>query len=167
MRHRKQKITFGRRTKQRKALLNNLSASLIIHNRIETTLSKAKEVSKIADRLVSFGKRNTVHSRRQAYKILGKRNLVKKLFDEIAPNYKKRNGGYTRVIKTRVRKGDAVSLAILEFVEKEKQTEKTKTVKENIKSKQLTKKKSDKKDKKKTAKSNNVSDEIPSKKKKT
>ena len=148
MRHRKQKTTFGRRTKQRKALLNNLSVNLITYNRIETTLNKAKEVSKIADKLVTFGKKNTVHSRRQAYKILGKRNLVKKLFDEISPNYKDRNGGYTRVIKTRIRKGDSVSLAILEFVEKEKLTEKTKKEKKDIKSAELTKKNSVKKDNK-------------------
>ena len=148
MRHRKKgSTTFGRRKAQRKAMLKNIVASLIKQKRIETTLKKAKEVSKIADKLVTFGKKNTIHARRQAYKILSNRDLVKKLFDEIAILYINRNGGYTRIIKTGYRKGDTAPTGILEFIEEEKKSkEKTKSKsKTNALKKQVDKKASDKK----------------------
>ena len=117
MRHRIEGRKFGKIKSARQAMLNNLVISLITHNRIRTTLARAKESRRIADRLITYGKKNTVHSRRLAYKILRDRSLVKKLFDEIAPGYIDRNGGYTRIIKMGFRKGDAAPRALLEFVE--------------------------------------------------
>ncbi|MEA2103656.1 MAG: 50S ribosomal protein L17 [Candidatus Cloacimonadota bacterium] len=118
MKHRKNgTTTFGKRKAHRKSMLYNMAAQLIIHNRIETTHRRAKEVQKISDRLITVGKNDSIHSRRQAFKILTNRDLVKKLFDDIAPKYKNRNGGYTRVIKIGHRRGDAAPISILEYVE--------------------------------------------------
>lgn len=138
MRHRiKGTTTFGRRKAQRKALLNNLVASLVIQNRINTTLIKAKEVSKIADKLVTLGKKDSIHARRLAYKILRNRDLIKKLFEEISIRYKNRNGGYTRIIKTGYRRGDSAPIAIIEFVEEEKKSKEK--AKSNSKAKSMKK----------------------------
>ncbi|RLC47736.1 MAG: 50S ribosomal protein L17 [Candidatus Cloacimonadota bacterium] len=117
MRHRIEGKKFGKIKSARQAMLNNLVISLITHNRIKTTLARAKESRRIAERLITYGKKNTVHARRLAYKILKDRSLVKKLFDEIAPEYIDRNGGYTRIVKMGFRKGDAAPRALLEFVE--------------------------------------------------
>lgn len=118
MKHRKKGIpTFGRRKAHRKEMLYNMAAQLIINNRIKTTHRKAKEVQKISEKLISIGKQDSVHSRRQAFKILSSRDLVKKLFDDIAPKYMKRNGGYTRVVKVGHRRGDAAPISILEYIE--------------------------------------------------
>jgi len=120
MRHqRKGTTSFGRLLGPKKALLNNLVKALLQHERIETTFRRAKETGRLAEKLITYGKKDSVHSRRQAYKILKNRDLVKKLFDEIAPQYKSRNGGYTRVIKTGFRIGDAAPTAIVEFVGEE------------------------------------------------
>ncbi|MBN2017677.1 MAG: 50S ribosomal protein L17 [Candidatus Cloacimonetes bacterium] len=124
--HRKGTTSFGRLLGQKKALLNNLVKSLLENERIETTHVRAKETGRLAEKLITYGKKDTVHSRRQAYKILKDRDLVKKLFDEIAPQFKNRNGGYTRVIKTGFRIGDAAPTAIVEFVEEEVATKKKK-----------------------------------------
>src|SRR6056297_1929293 len=114
MRHRKKGTTnFGRRKSHKVAMLNNLASSLIKHNRIKTTHKKAKEVSKIADRLITLGKKETLHARRQAKKIVKHKKLLQKLFDEIAPNFKNRDGGYTRVIKLGFRRGDAAPISIV------------------------------------------------------
>jgi len=121
MKHRvKGSSTFGRRKAQRKAMLNNIASNLIRQNRINTTIAKAREISRIADKLVTLGKRDTIHARRQAYKILANRDLVKKLFDDIAVRYQNRNGGYTRIVKIGYRKGDSAPVAIIEFVEEDK-----------------------------------------------
>ncbi len=121
MKHRiKGSSTFGRRKAQRKAMLNNIASNLIRQNRINTTIAKAKEVSRIADKLVTLGKKDTIYARRQAYKILANRDLVKKLFDDIAVRYQNRNGGYTRIVKIGYRKGDSAPVAIIEFVEQDK-----------------------------------------------
>jgi len=128
--HRKGTSSFGRLLGPKKALLNNLVKSLLQNSRIETTFRRAKETGRLAEKLVTYGKKDTVHSRRQAYKILKDRDLVKKLFDEIAPLFKNRNGGYTRVVKTGFRIGDAAPTAIVEFVEEEitdKKKKKSKT----------------------------------------
>ncbi len=117
MRHRVEGRKFGKVKSSRKAMLNNLTISLITHNRIETTVARAKETRRVAERLITYGKRNSIHSRRLAHKILKDRGLVRKLFDEIAPNYTDRDGGYTRIIKTGFRKGDTAPRALLEFVE--------------------------------------------------
>jgi len=156
MRHQKKGTTsFGRLLGQKKALLNNLVISLLLHERIETTLTRAKETGRLAEKLISYGKKDTVHARRQAYKILKKRDLVKKLFDEIVPKYKDRNGGYTRVIKTGFRIGDAAPTAIVEFVGEEitpKKKKKTKPDKTKISKKHDTDKKKEKAPKEKTEK---------------
>ena len=140
--HRKGTTSFGRLAGPKKALMNNLVKALLQNERIETTLVRAKETGRLAEKLITYGKKDTVHSRRQAYKILKNRDLVKRLFDEIAPKYKNRNGGYTRVIKTGFRIGDAAPTAIVEFVEEEIAKKKKKQVKtESTKTKKPTTKK--------------------------
>ncbi len=101
MRHGNQNRKFGRSRDQRTALMRGLAISLITEGKIKTTEAKAKELASFADRLVTYGKENTVASRRRAASVLGEPNemIIKKLFDEIAPGYKERNGGYTRIIK--------------------------------------------------------------------
>jgi len=116
MRHRLEGRKFGRQADQRKAMLRNLVKSLVISERITTTVAKAKEMRSIAERVITYGKKGEVHHRRLAYRYLGDRGLVKKVFDEIAPRYKDVKGGYTRIIKKGFRKGDAAAIAIIEFV---------------------------------------------------
>ncbi len=103
-------------TDQRMALLRNLVTSLLENGRIETTVTRAKETRSLAEKMITLGKTNTLHSRRQALAFITKEDVVKKLFDEIAPKYAERNGGYTRVIKTGPRRGDAAPMAIVELV---------------------------------------------------
>ncbi len=103
-------------TDQRMALLRNLVTSLLENGRIETTVTRAKETRSLAEKMITLGKANTLHSRRQALAFITKEDVVKKLFDEIAPKYAERNGGYTRVIKTGPRRGDAAPMAIVELV---------------------------------------------------
>lgn len=108
---------------QRKALLRDLVTDLIINGQIETTLAKAKELRKFADRMVTLGKKNTLASRRQAAafvrfeKDAENNYAIQKLFNEIAPKFASRNGGYTRIIKTGFRRGDAAPMAIIAWVE--------------------------------------------------
>ncbi|RMF60783.1 MAG: 50S ribosomal protein L17 [Calditrichaeota bacterium] len=116
MRHRKKVKKLGRTVSHRKALLRNIAAALIEHHQIKTTLAKAKAAQRYIERLITYGKNDTVHSRRLAFKFLQNRTLVKKLFDEIAPTYENRNGGYTRVIKLGQRQGDGAHVAILQLV---------------------------------------------------
>ncbi len=117
MKHRVSGRHFGRTANQRKALLRGLLASLIKYERIETTIAKAKAVRELADKLVTFGKKGDLHSRRIALSYLPDRNLIKKLFDEIAPRFGDRNGGYVRIIKTGFRIKDSAPTAILEFID--------------------------------------------------
>ena len=120
MRHRKKGRKLNRTWEHRKAMFKNMARSLIEHERIKTTLPKAKEVRRLTDKLIRFGLENTVHSRRKAYRILEDRTLVKKLFDQLAPRYKDRPGGFTRVVKLAIpRHGDCADMAIVEFVEDE------------------------------------------------
>lgn len=115
---------LGRDSAHRKALLRNLSTSLIVHERIETTEKKAMELRSYAEKLVTLAKRNDLHARRQAKKIVFDvvadektgQTALQKLFEEIGPKYQDRNGGYTRVIKTEKRRGDAADMAFIEFV---------------------------------------------------
>ena len=114
--------TLSRKSFQRKALLRDLITDLILNGRIETTLAKAKELKRLADKMVTLGKKNTLASRRQAAELIrfetdeeGKYAL-QKLFDEIAPKFANRNGGYTRIIKVGPRRGDAAEISILELV---------------------------------------------------
>lgn len=116
-----------RSSDQRKALMRDLITDLILNGKIETTLAKAKELRKLADRMVTLGKANTLHSRRQAAQMIrfekeqleegNGKYAIQKLFSEIAPKFADRNGGYTRIIKTGFRRGDAAPMAVIMWVE--------------------------------------------------
>ena len=107
---------LGRPTDHRQAMLKGLVTLLLEKGRIETTVTRAKEVQPMADRMISLGKENTLASRRQVLAYVTKEDVVKKLFDEIAPKYEDRNGGYTRIIKTGPRRGDAAEMCFIELV---------------------------------------------------
>ena len=117
MRHKKLKGKLGRNSSHRSALLANLAISLINHKKIETTYSKAKEVRKFVDKLITKAKNNDLQAQREVRKVIKNKIASKILFDEISPKFVERNGGYTRVVKTGFRKGDAAPLAIIEFTE--------------------------------------------------
>lgn len=117
MRHLKGGFKLGRNPSHRKSLLRNLTANIIERNRIETTLAKAKAVKPIVEKMVSLGKNGTLAAKRQALAYLYKRKTVQLLFDEVAPRFMDRMGGYTRIIRTDNRKGDGSDMAILEFTD--------------------------------------------------
>ena len=117
MRHQKKTIKLGRTAEHRKALLANQVCSLIEHQRIKTTLAKAKAVRPLAERMVTLGKRGSIHARRTALATLRRKNAVKKLFDDIAPRSAERNGGYTRIVKLGQRKSDSAPMAFIEWVD--------------------------------------------------
>ena len=118
MRHNVRGRKLGRTSAHRKAMFRNQLTSLIEHERIRTTLHKAKELRPIADRMVTHGKKGTIQARRQVRRWVPSRDHVRKLFDEIAPRFEERQGGYTRIIKLGPRVGDAAEMALLEFVER-------------------------------------------------
>ncbi len=105
--------------------MRNLLRALLVREQIRTTDAKAKELRRYADRIVTLGKRGTVHARRLAYVYLGSRKLVQRLFDEVAPRFHNRAGGYTRVLKLGPRRGDAAPVSIVEFTDRTKNTTKT------------------------------------------
>lgn len=117
MRHKVAGRKFGRTANQRKALLRGVVSSLFEHQRIETTVAKAKAVKGIAEKLVTFGKRGDLHAKRMVFSFIPNRSVVAKLFSEIAPRFINRNGGYLRIIKTRLRVNDRAPMAILEFID--------------------------------------------------
>ncbi len=117
MRHQKRVAKLGRTASHRKALMMNLAKSLIQHGKIKTTDAKAKELRRIVERLVTYGKRGTVHHRRLAYRILQDRTVVKTLFEHIAPQYSERHGGYTRIAKLGFRDHDNAAISLIEFVD--------------------------------------------------
>jgi large subunit ribosomal protein L17 len=117
MRHQKKTIKLGRTAEHRKALLANQVCSLIEHERIKTTLAKAKAVRPLAEKMVTLGKNGSLHARRTALAVLRQKNAVKKLFDNIAPRSATRNGGYTRIIRLGQRKSDSASVAFIEWVD--------------------------------------------------
>ena len=119
MRHRVSGKLFGRTANQRKALLRGLMASLFEHQRIETTLAKAKEVKKLAERIITLGIKGDLHSKRVALSRVPNRSSIGKLFNDIAPRFSGRNGGYLRLVQTRNRVNDAAPMAVLEFVDYE------------------------------------------------
>jgi large subunit ribosomal protein L17 len=123
VRHRKRGRQLGRNSKHRLALFRNLVTSLLEHERIETTVAKAKELRGITDRLITLGKQGTLHARRGALRVLRTKQSVKKLFDDVAKRFSARDGGYTRIIKTRQRPGDAAKLVAIELVEKGNESE--------------------------------------------
>ncbi len=119
MRHKVAGSNFNRTANQRKALLRGLVSSLFDHQRIETTLAKAKAIKGIAEELVTFGKRGDLHSKRMVMSYIPNRTVVAKLFSEIAPRFADRNGGYLRIIQTRQRVNDRAPMAIIEFIDYE------------------------------------------------
>jgi large subunit ribosomal protein L17 len=116
MRHRVRGRKLGRPTPHRRALLRNLCTSLLEHERITTTVQKAKEVRPLAEKMITLGKKETLHARRQAARFLLKAAVVKKLFDTIAARYADRAGGYTRIVKLGHRSGDGAELAVIELL---------------------------------------------------
>ncbi len=166
MRHRMAGRKLGRNGSHRRALYRNLVTSFLRHERIETTEAKGKEIRSIADRMITLGKKGDLHSRRMASSYLMNRGVVSTLFSDIAPRFSGRNGGYTRLIKTRLRFGDAAPMVILELteteaalpepVEKEVKSEKKKEAKGD----------KDKKGKSKTSKSSPKKEKVSPEKKK-
>lgn len=118
MRHLKSGRKLNRTASHRKALIRNLLKALVQREQIQTTDAKAKELRRWADRIVTLGKRDTLHARRLAYAQLGSRVLVSRLFDDIAPRFQNRAGGYTRIIKLGPRRGDAAPISLIEFTER-------------------------------------------------
>lgn len=116
---------FGRTANQRKALLRGLVSSLFEHQRIETTLAKAKAIKGIAEELVTFGKRGDLHAKRMVLSYIPNRTVVSKLFSDIAPRFADKNGGYLRIVQTRQRVNDRAPMAIIEFVDYEASVPKT------------------------------------------
>ena len=133
MRHLNSGRKLNRTSAHRKALFKNMVLALIRHERIKTTDPKAKELRRYADRMVTLGKRNDLTARRLAFAFMQSRDAVKKLFDEIAPRFKDRNGGYTRVIKFGHRRGDAAMLSVIEFTGQEEQSKSKKPRKRSAK----------------------------------
>jgi large subunit ribosomal protein L17 len=117
MRHQRSGKKLGRDSAHRKALLANLTASLIEHGRIRTTETKAKAVRPVAEKMITLGREGTIHARRQALAYLRTQEVVHKLFSEVAPRFVGRPGGYTRIVKLGPRQGDAAPMAYLEFVD--------------------------------------------------
>lgn len=115
MRHARRHGQLSRPAEPRQAMLSNMAVALLRHGRIRTTLSKAKAMQRLGDRLISLGKDGSVHARRQAFKIVRDRDVVKQLFAEVAPRFLDCQGGYTRVLKLIPRIGDGASMALLEF----------------------------------------------------
>lgn len=116
MNHNKSYRKLGRRADHRKAMLKNLTISLVREEKLETTVTRAKELRKFLDRMVTLGKKGTLADRRRAFAFLRDEEAVAKLFNDLASRYSERNGGYTRIIKTSVRRGDSAELAIIALV---------------------------------------------------
>jgi large subunit ribosomal protein L17 len=118
MRHRKARYKLGMRTSQREAMLRNMVTSLLEYESITTTDARAKALRGVADRMITLGKRGDLHARRQALQVIRSKRVAKLLFDDIAPRYAERNGGYVRVIKKGFREGDRAPISVVELVEK-------------------------------------------------
>ena len=116
MRHRVLVKRLGRNSAQRKALLRGLVTSFLEKERITTTLPRAKALRPLAERMITLGKRNSLHTRRRAARVIYKRDVVKKLFEDIAPRFSERPGGYTRIVKLGPRAGDGAEMAVIELV---------------------------------------------------
>lgn len=166
MRHLKSGRKLNRTASHRKAMLINLAVSLLEKERVQTTVAKAKEVRGVVERLITYGKKGTLHAIRLAAKKIHNKNILKKLFEDIAPGYKDREGGYTRVMKLRNRKGDNSELAIIELVGREGDVQRKRKKKKKAavkKTKPAAKKAVDKK----TEDAKESTEESPAKKKKT
>jgi large subunit ribosomal protein L17 len=119
MRHRHGYRKLNRTHSHRKAMFSNMAASLLIHEQITTTLPKAKELRRIADKMITLGKKGSLHARRQAAAYLRDDEVLAKLFDTLAERYKDRPGGYTRVLKAGYRYGDSAPMAVIELVDRD------------------------------------------------
>lgn len=119
MKHRIKGRKLNRTSSHRKALFKNMAQAIIKHEQIVTTLPKAKTMKPIVDKLISLGKKGSLHARRQAFSKLRDENMVAKLFGTLAPRYADRNGGYTRVLKAGYRYGDAAAMAVIELVDRD------------------------------------------------
>lgn len=120
MRHKVKGRKLNRTASHRKALLSNLAAQLFEHKQIKTTTAKAKEARRFAEKMITLGKKGDLNSLRQALKFLRRKDVVYRLFNEVAPIYKERNGGYTRIFKIGLRKGDAAEVSLLQLVDADK-----------------------------------------------
>ena len=107
---------LGRASDHRKAMLRAMVTYLLENGKIETTVTRAKEVRAMAEKMITLGKRDDLHAKRQVFSFITKENVAKKVIDEIGPKYTDRDGGYTRIVKTGVRRGDAAEMAIIELV---------------------------------------------------
>jgi large subunit ribosomal protein L17 len=116
MRHQKAVKKLGRTASHRNAMVKNLVTSFFNHERIETTEAKAKELKRVAERIITLGKRGSLHARRQVLKVIPNKKVTKKLMEEISPRYKLRNSGYVRIMKFRHRKGDNAKISIVELL---------------------------------------------------
>jgi large subunit ribosomal protein L17 len=138
MYHGKAGRKLGRTSSHKEAMLRNMVTSLIQHERIRTTDAKAKELRKLAEKMVTLGKKGSLHARRQALAVVRDKSMVSKLFGELAERYKERAGGYTRIVKAGYRYGDNAPISIIEFISDEKKKEKAKA-KSKVKAKAKTK----------------------------
>jgi len=118
MRHRKIRGNLNRTSAHRRAMVNNMITSLFAHERIETTVPKARAARRVAERMITYAKRNTLHARRLAYRRIRDNEVLRKLFSVLGPRYQDRPGGYTRVVRLAPRLGDGAELAILELVDR-------------------------------------------------
>lgn len=119
MRHRQTTPKLNRTPSHRKAMLRNMVTDLLRHGRVRTTQAKAKALRPLAERMITLGKRETLNARRHAARVIRDKTVLKKLFDELAPRYAERPGGYTRIVKLPARSGDGADLALIELVEAE------------------------------------------------
>jgi large subunit ribosomal protein L17 len=119
MRHKNLGRRFGRQSAHRQAMFSNMAASLILHEQIITTLAKAKDLKRVVDKYITLAKRGDLNSRRLAAARMRDEAMVKKLFDVLAPRYKDRSGGYTRVLKAGYRRGDSAPVAVIELVDRD------------------------------------------------
>ncbi|RAP32248.1 50S ribosomal protein L17 [Candidatus Marinamargulisbacteria bacterium SCGC AG-439-L15] len=117
MRHQKGNKKLGKPTDQRLAMLKSIVEALFLNNRIRTTDTRAKEAKKIAEKLITLGKKGDLHSRRQALKLIPRNEVIHTVFSHVAPKYKQRDGGFTRIIKVGPRRGDGALMSVLELVE--------------------------------------------------
>lgn len=117
MRHRKAGNRLGRTMSHRRALMRNMASALVVHGKVETTLQKAKALRPVAERLITIGRQDSLAGRRRAAALLMGKEPVQRLFDDVGPRFADRPGGYTRIVKTRHRAGDAAPMAIIELVD--------------------------------------------------
>ena len=135
MRHRNAGYKLGRNTSHRRALLRNLVTSVILEDRVETTLTKAKAVRPLVEKMITLGKKGDLHSRRQALSYMMTAKSVDRLFDTVAPRYKDRQGGYLRIVRTGFQQGDGAEKAFIELLGAEKQLEVKRQKRDEIKAK--------------------------------